>query len=120
MGSKPDDHDLSCWTPFWKNGAYRYDFRVEGLRYRRSTGVCCKKAFKIACEVAEGVYLAAWERANSPYPTLAESFDVYRVQIGKNEPQIERLRRYFGPYIRVDEITEFDKEKCVVALARSG
>ena len=108
------------WMPFWKNGSFRYDFRVDGERFRRSTGVRDPEALEIAMTVAQGVYDGAWQRALSPAPTFAEAAELYTARFGKHAQELERIVAYFRVSRRVDEIDEFDKEACRVALTRPG
>ena len=107
------------WYPFWKGGSWCYDFYVEGKRFRRSTGVCDSGSIEIAKTYAQDVYEAAWARALSPSPTFADAADLYLLDIGKNRPQVERLKAYFDPSIRVDAIDAFTKKRCRVTLSHS-
>lgn len=107
-----------CWYPFWKNWSWCYDFRVEGVRYRRSTGVRDLEAIKIAIEVAKGVHDAAWARALSPYPTFKEASELYVARFGKHAKELKVLNGYFGSFIHVDEITPFMIDKAMVDLTR--
>ncbi len=94
---------ISPWWPFWAKGAWRYDFYVEGKRYRRSTGVRDPEALEIAIEVAKGVHDAAWERALSPFPTLKEAADLYLDEFDSHKKEVERIVDYFGPFVPIDE-----------------
>jgi integrase len=107
-----------CWYPFWKIRSWCYDFRVEGERFRRSTGVCCPNSLEIAITVAKGVHDAAWERALSPYPTFQEAGYLYVDRFGKHAKEVEGLIGYFGSNIRVDEITPFMIDQAMVDLSR--
>jgi integrase len=107
-----------CWYPFWKNRSWCYDFRVEGERFRRSTGVSCPESLEIAIEIAKGVHEAAWARALSLYPTFKEASDLYVDRFEKHEKEIKVLNAYFGPFICVDEITPFMIDKAMVDLTR--
>lgn len=116
---RPQEFDeTSCWYPFWKNGAYQFDFYVEGQRFRRSTGVRCKESLEIAINVAKGVQDAAWDRALSPFPTFEEAAAVYLADINRNRTSVDRLVEYFGPFIRIDEIDPFMMKQCKVDLSR--
>ena len=114
------DTQKACWYPFWEGRSYRYDFYVEGQRYRRSTGVRDFEAAEIAIEVAKGVHYAAWERALSPFPTFAEAAALYLEEHGRNRKHVERLVDYFGPVIGVDEIDPFTRKQCKVDLRKPG
>jgi integrase len=107
-----------CWYPFWKNRSWCYDFRVEGERFRRSTGVRCPESLEIAANLAKAVHDAAWERALSPFPTFAEAADVYLADINRNRDHLEKLVDYFGPFIRIDEIDPFTIKQCKVDLTK--
>lgn len=119
MGKEPRNTELPCWYPKWRNGTWRYDFRVEGIRERRSTGVRDPEAIEIAKKIAKGVHDAAWERALSSFPSFVEAADLYLAEYDKNRPQVERLKRHFGPFIRIDEIDAFTIKSCAVTLAPS-
>jgi integrase len=116
MGRKAKGNDLPCWYPFWKEGSWHYDFRVEGKRFRRSSGVCDPEAIEIAIAVAKGLHDAAWDRALSPFPTFAEAAHLYLADIGQNRRHVRRLIGYFGPDIRIDDIDAFMIKQCKVAL----
>ena len=118
MGKRERKDDEPCWYPFWKDRAWRYDFRVEGERFRRSTGVCCPESLEIAKEVAKGVHDAAWDRALSPFPTLKEAADLYLAEFDTNRGDVDRVVDYFGPFVRVNEIDAFAIKKCKVELTR--
>ncbi|MFD1509476.1 tyrosine-type recombinase/integrase [Lacimonas salitolerans] len=107
-----------CWYPFWNGRSWCYDFRVEGIRYRASTGVRDPEAIEIAITVAKGVHDAAWARALSPYPTFQEAGDLYVGRFGKHAKEVEELIEYFGPDIRVDEIMPFMIDQAMVDLSR--
>ena len=115
---KRDSQSMACWYPFWKNGAYHFDFYVEGQRYRRSTGVRDPEALEIAISVAKGLFEAAWARALSPHPTFRKAAALYVDRFGKNEKEVDRLVAHFGPDIRVDEITEFMIDEAIADLSR--
>ena len=115
-----EDEKTPPWYPRWKNHSWCYDFYVEGKRYRRSTGVCDPQAIEIAIKVAKGVYDAAWERELSPFPTFEEAADLYLADINRNREYVERLKAYFGPFIRIDEISPFMIKQCMVALTKPG
>ena len=107
-----------CWHPFWKDRSWCYDFRVEGERFRRSTGVCDPDKVEIAKLVAEGVHDAAWERALSPVPTFMEAAELYVAEFGAHEEELKPIGAYFGPTVRVDEIDPFTRKQCEVALTK--
>lgn len=120
MRRAKDSRPLPCWYPFWKNDSWQYDFRVEGQRFRRSSGVRDPEAIEIAMAVAKGVHDAAWERALSPYPTFAEAAELYLADIGKNRDYVVRLVHYFGQDMRIDEIDNFAMKQCKVALTKKN
>jgi integrase len=113
-----DYEEKPPWLPFWKGKSYAYDFRVEGQRFRRSTGVCDRAAFEVAVEVAKGVHDAAWARALSPVPTFQEAADLYVARIRAHESELVPIVDYFGAFVRVDEIDPFMIEECIAALSR--
>lgn len=119
MGRQRDPRTPS-WYPFWCARAWHYDFRVEGERFRRSTGVCDPAAIEIAIEVAKGVHDAAWQRALSPYPTFEAAAGLYLGTVGKNVKGVEALIDFFGPFVRIDEIGPFERETCVSSLKKPG
>ncbi|SEK05289.1 Phage integrase family protein [Marinovum algicola] len=117
---RKQDEGQPCWYPFWKDGSWCYDFRVEGDRYRRSTGVRDPEAITIAEEIAKGVYYAAWERAMAAFPSFEEAAELYLAEFGKNRSFVRRLIAYFGPLTRVNEIDAFTIKQCKVELRKPG
>ncbi|OAN69016.1 hypothetical protein A8B82_04940 [Sulfitobacter sp. EhC04] len=114
----PKNDDIPCWYPVWKNGAWCYDFYVEGERFRRSTGVRCPQSIEKAMTVAEGVHDAAWERSLSTFPTFEEAAELYLADVDRNRKHVERLKDYFGPVTRIDEIDAFMITRCKVDLTK--
>lgn len=108
-----------CWYPFWEERSWCYDFRVEGERFRRSTGVCDPGKIEIAKLVSEGVHDAAWERALSPAPTFREAASLYVAEFDAHEKELEPIAAYFGPTVRVDEIDAFMIKQCKVELSKA-
>lgn len=119
-GHRKNSTAIPCWYPFWQDGAYRYDFRVECIRYRRSTGVDDPEALEIAVEVAKAVYEAAWARALSHSPSLKDAIDLYVAEIGVHERELKKICNYFGPAIKVDEIDHLMIKQCRIDLANPG
>lgn len=113
-----DGTAVPCWYPFWSGRSWCYDFYVDGIRYRASSGVRDSEAPEIAIAVAKGVHEAAWARALSPYPTFEEAAELYIAEFGKNEGAVRRLAAYFGPHVGVDEITPFMIDQAIVDLYR--
>jgi integrase len=118
MGSDKQEQKIPSWYPFWKIHSWCYDFYVEGERFRRSTGVRCPDSLEKAIDVAKGVYDAAWERELSPFPAFEEAAEVYLADINRNREHVERLKDYFGPFIRIDEIDAFTIKQCKVELSK--
>jgi integrase len=107
-----------CWYPFWNGHSWLYDFYVEGVRLRSSTGVCDPEALEVAITISEGLHDAAWKRALSPFPTFEEAAELYLADIGRNRTHVERLVDYFGPFVRIDEIDAFRIKQCKVDLSK--
>jgi integrase len=102
------------WDPTWstEKGDWVVEFRIERKRFRKRLGIRDRSLRSVALEKAKSFYKEAWSKALNPTSECrAMSFknaaELY-VQQGGEERFLPRIVKYFGPHLRVDEISQID------------